>query len=160
MTERPFAAELPTAGDLDRIYEQFDRRAKDAQRAAEAILAIRARGRSDNALVTVTVDGSANVVVIDFADGAPRAFATLGTAVKQAHDRAVAAWQREVAQVSETTLEGQPDLAHAVRETSEADMQAHVDPDNLDDDQRPDRGPDDSDQGPEQRPDQRPDPRR
>lgn len=121
-----------TADNLDQVAEDYRRRAEDADLAGDRVLRIRATGRSAKGLVEVTVDGSAMVVDVQFSAGAPSSYATLGFLLKQAHDRAVAEWNRQVAAIAEETLPDDPQLRdHMVRQST-LDMQAHVDPANLD----------------------------
>ncbi|WP_036555883.1 YbaB/EbfC family nucleoid-associated protein [Nocardioides insulae] len=123
-----------TPENLPRIMEQHQRRAEEAMQAANELREIRGTGRSDRGLVTATVDGSGLLVDVVYAQGAPSAYAMLGAALKQAHDRALADWQRQVTSITEEKLGHQPDLQRTIRAQSEADLAAHIDPDNLRDD--------------------------
>ncbi|WP_107766310.1 YbaB/EbfC family nucleoid-associated protein [Nocardioides terrigena] len=123
-----------TADNLDQVTEDYRRRAENADLAADRVLAIRAVGRSAQGLVEVTVDGSAVVVDIEFSAGAPSSHAALGFALKQAHDRAVAEWNRQVKAIAEETLPDDPQLRDHMAAQSDADLLAHIDPANLEDD--------------------------
>lgn len=121
-----------TADNLDQVADDYRRRAEKANAASDRVLEIRATGRSSQGLVEVTVDGSAMVVDIQFSQGASSSHANLGFFLKQAHDRAVAEWNRQVTAIAEDELPDDPQLRdHMVRQSA-ADLAAHVDPANLD----------------------------
>jgi len=121
-----------TADNLDQVADDYRRRAQKADVAGDRVLQIRAVGRSSQGLVEVTVDGSAMVVDVRFSHGAPSSYANLGFLLKQAHDRAVAEWNRQVTAIAEEELPDDPQLRdHMVRQSA-ADLAAHVDPANLD----------------------------
>lgn len=122
-----------TADNLDQVTEDYRRRAADAEAASDRVLQIRATGRSSQGLVEVTVDGSAMLVDVEFSDGAASSYANLGFLLKQAHDRAVAEWNRQVKAIAEETLPDDPQLREHMVRQSTTDMEAHVDPANLDD---------------------------
>ena len=123
-----------TPDNLDRIAEDYAERGRQADVAGDRILAIRATGRSAKGLVEVTVDGSAVVVDLQFSAGAPASYAMLGTALKQAHDRAVAEWNRQVREITEEVLPDDDTLRLHIQRTSDSDCAAHIDPANLLDD--------------------------
>lgn len=121
-----------SADNLDQVADDYRRRAQKADVAGDRVLLIRATGRSAQGLVEVTVDGSAMVVDVQFSQGASSAPANLGFFLKQAHDRAVAEWNRQVTVIAEEELPDDPQLRdHMVRQSA-ADLAAHVDPANLD----------------------------
>jgi hypothetical protein len=124
-----------TPESLDRIAEEYSERGRQADLAGDRILAIRATGRSAKGLVEVTVDGSAVLVDLRFSDGAPASYALLGGALKQAHDRAVAEWNRQVRAITDEVLPHDDTLRNHIQRTSDADCAAHVDPANLLDDE-------------------------
>lgn len=121
-----------TADNLHEVTEAYRQRAQKADAAGDRVLAIRAVGRSAQGLVEVTVDGSAMVVDVQFSQGASSSHANLGFFVKQAHDRAVAEWNRQVTAIAEDELPDDPQLREHMIRQSAADMAAHVDPANLD----------------------------
>jgi DNA-binding protein YbaB len=125
-----------TPENLDGVVEAYDRRARDAEVASERIRAIRAVGRSTKGLVEVEVDGSALVVDVRYAVGAASSYATLGSLLKQAHDRALVEWNRQVKAVTEELLDDDEQLRAHIQRTSDADFAAHVDLDNLEPDER------------------------
>ena len=59
----------------------------------------------------------------------------LGTALKQAHDRAVAEWNRQVRAITEEVLGDDDTLRLHIQRTSDSDCAAHIDPANLLDDE-------------------------
>lgn len=115
-----------TADNLDLVQEQAQRRSAAARQAAAGVQDIRAMGRSDKGVVSVTVDGSALVVDMEFSLGASSSPATLGPAVKQAHDRAVDEWNRQVKEVAAAALPDEPDIAEMMSGAADAEMPAHV----------------------------------
>jgi DNA-binding protein YbaB len=123
--DQPFITHV-TADNLDEVIAQNERRAAESKAAARAVLDIRAVGRSDRGLVTVVVDGSALVVDLEFAQGAGAVPSALGQAVKQAHDRAVLEWRRQVHQVAEDHLPHQPDVAADMARAADAELPSHV----------------------------------
>lgn len=127
-----------TPENLGRIAEEHAERGRQADLAGDRILAIRATGRSAKGLVEVTVDGSAVVVDVQYSPGAPASYAMLGTALKQAHDRAVAEWNRQVRAITDEVLPHDDTLRLHIQRTSDADCAAHVDPANLVDDDEDD----------------------
>lgn len=124
-----------TADNLHQVTEDYRRRAADAEVASDRVLQIRAAGRSAQGLVEVTVDGSAMVVDVQFSAGAASSYANLGLLLKQAHDRAVAEWNRQVTAIAEETLPDDPQLRDHMIRQSAADLEAHVDPANLEPDE-------------------------
>lgn len=125
----------PSAASLGQMQEQYAERARNADMAADLIRAIRATGRSRGGLATVTVDGSAVVVDVQFSDSAPASHAALGRSVKEAHDRAVSEWNRQVHAITEEHLATDDQLREHIQNVSDADFAAHTDPDNLGDDE-------------------------
>lgn len=115
-----------TADNLDQIQEQALQRSAAAKDAAAGVRDIRATGRSDKGVVTVVVDGSALVVDMKFNTGAASSPSTLGPAVKQAHDRAVAEWNRQVKAVAEEKLSAEPDIARMMSHAADRDLPSHV----------------------------------
>lgn len=122
-----------TADNIDQVVDDYARRAREADAAGDRVLAIRAVGRSSKGLVEVTVDGSAMVVGLEFSPGAPSSYANLGFALKQAHDRAVAEWNRQVREIAEESLADDPQMRDFMIHQSDVDMAAHIDPTNLED---------------------------
>ncbi|GAA5114146.1 hypothetical protein GCM10023339_19380 [Alloalcanivorax gelatiniphagus] len=130
--------EIPTEfteAGLARLREEHAERARRADAAGDRIQAIVAVGRSSRGLVEVTVDGSAVVTDIRFSDGAASSHALLGQMVKQAHDRAVADWHRQVREITEHELADDDRLRTRIQAQSDADFHAHVDLRSLDEDQ-------------------------
>ena len=128
-----------TQESLDELSKAHAERARRADAAGDRIMSIVAVGRSAKGLVEVTVDGSAVVTDIYFAPSAPSSYAVLGHMVKQAHDRAVAEWNRQVREITENDLADDEQLRAHIQSQSDTDMAAHIDPANLDedDDERP-----------------------
>lgn len=132
--------EIPTEfteAGLAQLREEHAERARRADAAGDSIMAIVAVGRSSRGLVEVTVDGSAVVTDIRFSEGAASSHAVLGQMVKQAHDRAVADWNRQVLEITEHELADDDQLRTHIQTQSNADLAAHVDPASLEDDDDP-----------------------
>lgn len=126
MTGVPLSAADITPESLARIRADAERRSAQAREASDRIRAIRAEGRSDRGLVTVWVDGSALVQDVAFSTGASATPAVLGPMLKQAHDRAVVAWQRQVVAITDEVLPDQPQLRGHIERVSLADARAHT----------------------------------
>ncbi|MDN4175402.1 YbaB/EbfC family nucleoid-associated protein [Nocardioides sp. SOB77] len=140
MTTQPGSATEVTPETLAEIRAGAERRAAEAREASDRIRTIRAEGRSDRGLVTVWVDGSALVEDVRFSDGASSSPGILGTMLKQAHDRAVADWQRQVVAITDAVLEDQPMLREHIQRVSAEDARAHTLPPDEEDPAAPEHG--------------------
>jgi DNA-binding protein YbaB len=140
MTGMPLTAADITPESLARIRADAERRAVEAREASARIQAIRGEGRSDRGLVTVWVDGSALVQDVAYSAGASANPAALGPLLKQAHDRAVEDWRRQVVAITDEVLPDQPQLREHIQRVSLADARAHTDTDREDDRRSGDHG--------------------